>query len=64
MNDNFKAVLEAVGQMQDQIKLLATQAELKAVADDVKTIKLAVIDTNKDAAGHERRITRREAKLL
>lgn len=64
INDNFKAVLESVGQMQDQMKLLATKAELQAGLDEIKTIKLAVTETNKHVAGHERRINRLEAKAL
>jgi hypothetical protein len=57
IRDQNKAVLEAVGQMQDQMKMLATKDELQAVADDVKVIKLAIADTSHDLVDHEQRIT-------
>lgn len=52
IRDQNKAVIEAVGQMQDNIKTLATQDALNAVTDDVKLIKLALTDTNKDIRLH------------
>ena len=52
-----KAVLEVVGQMQDQMNTLATKDALQAVADDVTTIKVALKATNQDLANHEVRIT-------
>jgi len=57
IRDQNKVVLEAVGQMQGQMNTLATKAELQAVADDVKTIKVAVADTNKDLNNLDRRVT-------
>lgn len=52
-----QAVLEIVGGMQDQMKNFATKDVLQAVADDVKTIKLAVTATNKDVRDLDRRVT-------
>lgn len=60
IRDQNKVVLEAVGQIQDTMKTLATKDELRAVAEDVKTIKSALKDTNKDLANHDLRITRLE----
>lgn len=57
IRDQNKAVLEAVGQMQDGMKNLATKDELQAVADDVKIIKAAVTVTNKDLANLDHRVT-------
>lgn len=52
-----KAVLEVVGQMRDKMDILATKDELQAVADDVKVIKSALTETNKDVADLDRRVT-------
>jgi len=57
IRDQNKAVLEGVGQIQSQMNTLATKAELQAVADDVKTIKVVVVDTNKDLKNLDRRVT-------
>lgn len=43
-----KAVLEAVGQMQDKMKTLATQESLNEIDANVRTIQRAVIDANKE----------------
>lgn len=64
MRDNFRIVIEAVGQIQDTIKTLATKADLKIVSDDVKIIKLTLTDTNKDVKDHNRRIARLENAVL
>lgn len=60
MLDKFEAISEMFHSMQEQIKTLATKAELQEVADDVKAIRYALTETNKDVADHERRITRLE----
>ena len=52
-----RAVLELVGQMQGQMNGLATKDSLQEVADDVKTIKAALADTNKDLRDLDRRVT-------
>lgn len=57
IQDQNKAVLEAVGQMQGQMNTLATKTELQTVADDVKTIKAALTDTNKDLNTLDKRFT-------
>ena len=44
-----KAVLEAVGQMQDKMKTLATQDSVDELDVKVSTIQRAVTDTNKDS---------------
>ena len=57
IRDQNKAVLEAVGQIQKTVGSLATKDELQDVADDIKTIKIAVTETNKDLGLHDIRIT-------
>lgn len=52
-----KAVLEAVGQMQDKMNTLATQESLDTLSGKVETIQKALIDTNHDLSDHEQRIT-------
>ncbi len=42
-----KAVIEAVGQIQDTVKTLATQESLNALEVKVDTIQAAVTDTTK-----------------
>ena len=46
--DQNKVVVEAVGQIQDTIKTLATKEDLARVESKVDTIQAAFIDTNKD----------------
>lgn len=57
IRDQNKAVLELVGQMQGQMNSLATKDSLQEVAEDVKTIKAALTDTNKDLKELDRRVT-------
>ncbi len=52
-----KAVLESVGQMKGTISTLVTKDELAEVRSDVKAIRAALTDTNKDLRDHENRIT-------
>lgn len=47
IRDQFKVVIEAVVSLQETIKTLATQDSLNAVANDVKTIKLALTEASK-----------------
>lgn len=56
MNSKMDAVVEAVGQMQDQIKNLAKQDDLEEVRSDIKTIKSAVIGQSEQLSDHEQRI--------
>ena len=60
IRDQFKIVIEAVVSLQETIKTLATQDSLNAVANDVKTIKLALTETNKEVHIHDLRITKLE----
>jgi hypothetical protein len=60
IRDQNTAVLEIVGGMQEQMEKLATKEALKAVADDVKVIKAALRDTNKEVCELDRRVTRLE----
>jgi hypothetical protein len=55
--DQNKVVLEAVGQLQETIKVLATQKSLDELKAEVHTIKLAVTDTNKDLTALDHRVT-------
>ncbi len=57
MNSKMDAVVEAVGQINDQIKVLpAMQADLEEVKADVKTIKSV-------AGGHSGQLTDHEERL-
>ena len=60
IRDQNGAVLEAVGQMQDTIKTLATQANLDRVETKVDAIQFALTDTNKDLRLLDARVTRLE----
>ena len=58
MDNRFDAVIEAVGQMQDQLKVLpAMQADLEEVKSNVKTIKAVVTDQSSQLNDHETRIS-------
>jgi len=57
IRDQNKAILEAVGQMQDNVRTLATQAGLQEVADDVAIVKAAVTATNHDLITLDTRVT-------
>lgn len=61
INGKFDAVLEAVGQIQSQIKNLPTRDEFTRLKDDVKTIKLAVTGHSEQLNDNEKRITQLEA---
>jgi len=60
IRDQNKAVIEAVGQIQDTMKTLATKVALQEVADDVVIIKSVLTDTNKDSRLLDARVTRLE----
>jgi hypothetical protein len=60
IRDQNKAVLEAVGALKQQLTLTAKQSDLEEVKADIKTIKLAVTETNKQVRNHEVRLTHLE----
>ena len=60
MNGKFDVVIEAVGQMQEQIKEIPKRDEFEALKADVKIIKAAVVDHSNQIGNHEKRITRLE----
>lgn len=43
--------------MQEKMETLATRTELQAVANDVKTIEVAMRDTDKGVADLKKRVT-------
>ncbi len=58
MNSKMDAVVEAVGQINDQIKVLpAVQRDLEEVKSDVKTIKTVVTGQSGQLTDHGKRIT-------
>lgn len=57
MNGKFDVVVEAVGQIQDTIKTLATKEDLARVEAKVDVIKSAVKATNTDVTDLDRRVT-------
>lgn len=61
IRDQFRAVLEMVGHMQDNMKFLAKASELKELKDDIKTIKKVVTDISRQQTNHETRITKLES---
>lgn len=57
INGKFDVIVEAVGQIQDQIKVLpAMQSDLEEVKSDVKAIKAVVTDHSHQFSDHEQRI--------
>lgn len=58
MNDQFDRVLEAIGEMKQQVdKLPSMESDIKDLKEDVKVIKAVVIDTSNQVHDHEHRIT-------
>jgi hypothetical protein len=60
IRDQNKAVLEAVGQVQERVELLATKEDLRQLETKVDTIQAAVTYTNKDLLTLDGRVTRLE----
>lgn len=60
IRDQNRAVLEAVGQMQDTMQYLVRTSELVEVKQDVKVIKKVVTAISRQQIDHEMRITRLE----
>lgn len=57
INGKFDVIVEAVGQIQDQIKVLpAIQSDLEEVKADVKTIKSVLTGHSQQLADHEKQI--------
>lgn len=62
LTDQQQAMLEIMVGMQQEIKTLpGIRADLEEVKTDIKVIKAAVIETNKDLHTLERRVDRLEA---
>lgn len=57
INSKMDAVVEVVGQIQDQVKNLPTKDEFQELRTDVKVIKGVVTDQSKQLTDHEERIT-------
>jgi hypothetical protein len=57
MNTKFDGVVEAVGQLQDTVKTLATKEHLARVETKVDVIEKAVAVTNVDIKDLDRRVT-------
>jgi hypothetical protein len=60
IRDQNKAIIEAVGQMQDDVRTLATQAGLQEVADDAAIVKAAVTTTSHDLIALDNKVTSSE----
>ncbi|HVC35985.1 MAG TPA: hypothetical protein VNE40_00860 [Candidatus Dormibacteraeota bacterium] len=57
-----KAVLEAVGDMQNHVaKIPYIEETVTELKEDMKIIKVAITDVSKQQKDHERRITQLEA---
>ena len=61
IRDQFRAVIEMVSQMQDNMQFLAKTAELEVVKDDIRVIKKVVTDISRQQKDHEKRITKLES---
>lgn len=60
IRSQMSAVLEIVSDNQRKLENVPTRDEFNELKDDVKTIKQAVIDTNKEVALLDRRVTKLE----
>lgn len=61
IRDQFRAVIEMVSQMQDNMQFLAKTAELEVVKDDISVIKKVVTNISRQQKDHEKRITKLES---
>ena len=57
VNDKFDRIMDAVSQMQDELKLKANQSDIDEIKADIKIIKAVLTDTNEQVQHHEKRIT-------
>jgi peptidoglycan hydrolase CwlO-like protein len=65
MNSKFDFLIEAVGQMRDEIKSLpAVDANVQEIKADIKIVKAAVVDTSSQVQQQDKRITRLESKII
>ena len=60
IRSQMSAVLEIVSDNQRKLENVPTRDEFNELKDDVKTIKQAVIDTNKEVELLDRRVTKLE----
>ena len=56
IRDQNRAVLEAVGSMQEELKRVPKREEFDELKQDVKVIKAAVTDLSHQVTDHEHRI--------
>lgn len=56
MRDQNRAVLEAVGDMQEKMSMLPTREEFNEVKDDIKIIKAAITDISNEQKVHNTRL--------
>jgi Tfp pilus assembly protein PilO len=61
IRDQNKAVLEVVGDMQQQLADVPKRAEFDELRADVRVIRAAVADLSVQVSDHEQRMTRLEA---
>lgn len=64
MDDKFDSLAEAISLMGTNMKALARKSDLDEVKSDIKTIKIAVKETNKDIHRLEDRFDRFELSYL
>ncbi len=64
VDDKFDSLAEVISLMNTTMGSLARQSDLSEVKEDVKTIKLAVADTNKDLHHLEDRFDRFERAFI
>lgn len=63
IRDQNKAILEAVGGMQEQVaKIPRMEEKIDKLGQDLRVVKAAVTDTNHEVRALDRRVTRLEAR--
>jgi polyhydroxyalkanoate synthesis regulator phasin len=62
MNGKFDLLLDIMKGMQEEMRTFAKQADLKEVKQDVKVIKAAVTETNKDVHNLQVRVAHLESR--
>ena len=60
MLDRFQVISEMFESMQKKMDTFVTKDEFHARWDEINAIKMVVKETNKDVAGHEKRIVKLE----
>ena len=61
VNSKFGRLIDAVSQMQDELKSKADKDDISALRSDINVIKAAVTDTNEQVRDHEVRIASLES---